>query len=379
MAPPPPPPPPALCLPFGGGKKKAARRLEDSNTLFSEKEFYQHRHHYDDSSNYSPSYSSRTGSYPSGRSRSLPRSGSYHDDLPNEHGNANKERSGSKDSMDGDQYSPTATITSKGGDPEFERDPPASLAFKTDSDSYAHLPSARTSSPPPPQPRKLGFGFGWMLRKQREKDLKGKPGKKEMKEKGMLVRNNSLPVGVGSGIYPSSNDFENNPYGEDGMNSARTSQFSLVSPGIGGMERNGPPVRPRGALTPIPDVDEPPLTRSSSSRSQPPAVPPKRSNTQKSNVTQKSGMSKRSAGAASGTVDTGAAGGNEGANLSRYNSNASSARRRPGPRPTDSQSTLVGSAFDRKVGFYDEPPKRVDTSERLTKLRALMEKEKLDY
>ncbi|TRM70242.1 peptidase M24, structural domain-containing protein [Schizophyllum amplum] len=45
----------------------------------------------------------------------------------------------------------------------------------------------------------------------------------------------------------------------------------------------------------------------------------------------------------------------------------------------DSTSTLVGSAFERKVNEMDTVPEQVNSTERLASLRALMEKENLQY
>ena len=53
--------------------------------------------------------------------------------------------------------------------------------------------------------------------------------------------------------------------------------------------------------------------------------------------------------------------------------------RRPELSATDSQSTLVGSALERKLNDIDEPKERVDTNERLGELRTLMAKDNLDY
>lgn len=287
--PPPPPPPPPFCLPFG----KKSRPLSPSRT-FSEKGSYYTRE----------SYPSKE----SGRSGSLRRSRS----------------TSSFELTRDDSYSPTATVTSKG----------ENLTFKTDSESYKNLPSARTSSPPPPQPRKLGWGFGWGLGKQREKELGAK--------KGLLTRKNSLPVGAEA------------PYAN---RSANTSELSLVSPS------GGRPIRP--PLSPI--MDESPRT-SSSSRT-PPSLPPKRSNTQRSNSTQKSGAS----GASGATGRSGQSGQSGASGGSRF------LPRRPTMSPADSQSTLVGSALERKINDVDEPKSRVDTTERLQELRALMTKENLDY
>jgi Xaa-Pro aminopeptidase len=49
--------------------------------------------------------------------------------------------------------------------------------------------------------------------------------------------------------------------------------------------------------------------------------------------------------------------------------------------PSDSTSTLVGSAFDRKMAGDAEsiPERSVNTTERLADLRAEMEKAAVDY
>ncbi|KAH8107500.1 Creatinase/Prolidase N-terminal domain-containing protein, partial [Phellopilus nigrolimitatus] len=287
----PPPPPPPFCLPFGS---KKSRPLSPSRT-FSEKTHPSRR-----------SYSTRD-SPRSGRSRSLPRTG---DD----------------DSYLSGSYSPTATITSKG----------ENLTFKTDSESYEHLPSARTSSPPPQQPRKRGWGYGWGLGKAREKETQKDTPKGIQKEAGMsevkgtklLSRKNTTSTQASLPYVPESTNI---------------SDLSVVSP-------MGRPVRP--PLTPITDAS--PRTSSSSSR---PTVPPKRSSTQRSKESSRSGASKQS----------GAVG------ASRFSP------RRPNLSPADSQSTLVGSALERKMNDVDEPKEKVVTTQRLEELRTLMLKETLDY
>ncbi|KAI5824054.1 Creatinase/aminopeptidase [Schizophyllum commune Tattone D] len=55
---------------------------------------------------------------------------------------------------------------------------------------------------------------------------------------------------------------------------------------------------------------------------------------------------------------------------------SSGSRRHPGH---DSTSTLVGSAYERKVNELDTVPEKVNSSERLAQLRVLMEKENLQY
>ncbi|KZP27510.1 hypothetical protein FIBSPDRAFT_928041 [Athelia psychrophila] len=62
--------------------------------------------------------------------------------------------------------------------------------------------------------------------------------------------------------------------------------------------------------------------------------------------------------------------------------NATGVSKRTGSRPnlwaSDSRSTLVGSAFERKLNDLDVPKERVDSSDRPNDLRRLMEKDTLD-
>ena len=64
-------------------------------------------------------------------------------------------------------------------------------------------------------------------------------------------------------------------------------------------------------------------------------------------------------------------------------SGATAVSKRSASRPnlwaSDSQSTLVGSAFERKINDIEVPKEKVDTSERLNELRRLMAKDTLDY
>jgi Xaa-Pro aminopeptidase len=53
--------------------------------------------------------------------------------------------------------------------------------------------------------------------------------------------------------------------------------------------------------------------------------------------------------------------------------------RRPQLATNDSSSTLVGSAYDRKVNDVESIKSKVDTSDRLDELRKLMLKDNLDY
>lgn len=297
-----PPPPPPLCLPFGS--KKKGRPLSPSRT-FSEKDSYPGR------SSYRTGDSSRSSLRP----RSRPRAESY-------------DSAESLARQNSNSYSPTATITSKA----------ENLTFKSDSESYKDLPTIRSASPPPPQPRKLGWGFGWGLGKQREKETGVK------KDKGLLMRKNSLPIGAELPYTP---------------RSANTSEMSLVSP-------SGKPGRPQ--LTPIPDESPRSSTRSNSA----PIVPPKRSNTQRSNGSGRSGASGQSG-------QSGASGASGGSGLSGGTLSRFSSQRRPTMSPQDSQSTLVGSALERKINDVEEPKVRVDTAARLQELRVLMAKDNLDY
>jgi Xaa-Pro aminopeptidase len=56
-----------------------------------------------------------------------------------------------------------------------------------------------------------------------------------------------------------------------------------------------------------------------------------------------------------------------------------SQNRRPALYPSDSTSTLVGSAYERKVNDVETIREKVDTTERLEEIRKLMAKDNLDY
>lgn len=60
-------------------------------------------------------------------------------------------------------------------------------------------------------------------------------------------------------------------------------------------------------------------------------------------------------------------------------SSRSSGSKRPPFYSNDSGSTLVGSAYERKINDVESIKEKVDTAERLEEIRKLMAKEKLDY
>lgn len=60
-------------------------------------------------------------------------------------------------------------------------------------------------------------------------------------------------------------------------------------------------------------------------------------------------------------------------------SSRSSRSRRPPFYSTDSSSTLVGSALDRKINDVESIKERIDTTDRLEQVRKLMGKDNLDY
>jgi Xaa-Pro aminopeptidase len=91
----------------------------------------------------------------------------------------------------------------------------------------------------------------------------------------------------------------------------------------------------------------------------------------RSNETRTSGRSGGS-GKTAGSGRTGGSGGSGG-------SGSKKSPIRPPFWPNDSQSTLVGSAFDRKIADVESITEKVDTSDRLDDLRKLMVKDSLDY
>lgn len=345
MAPPPPPPPP-FCLPFGSSKR---RPLSPSRT-FSEKT-YSTRMYGEDGRlrQRSPDRSQYTRSSEGSFTRSdLSRSNSF---------------------------SPTATITSKEG-----------LEFKTDTESYnVPSPAARPVSPPPKQPKKKGWGYGWGLGKQREKENNERDAEKEKNGggfwggKGKLSRKKSLPTPP---IIPDIPETETDYAGPDETESftGRTMSMSHVS-----TTRSARPMRP--PLSPIPSESP------RSSREEPPLAPT-RSNTQRSGGSGRTGQSGRTGGSgrSGGSSRTAGSGGSTSYSASASprslqqqimerssNQSRSTPPRRPQLSPTDSQSTLVGSALDRKINDLEEPQERVDTTERISELRAFMAKDNLDY
>jgi Xaa-Pro aminopeptidase len=69
-------------------------------------------------------------------------------------------------------------------------------------------------------------------------------------------------------------------------------------------------------------------------------------------------------------------------NVSRQSSSRSNGPRfaaRPGIHGNDSSSTLVGSAYERKINDVESVKERVDTAPRLEDLRKHMSKDNLDY
>ena len=347
MAPPPPPPPP-FCLPFGGKKR---RPLSPSRT-FSEKTFSTHRYGED--------------------GRVLPRSPS-----PDRSEYSRTSGSSYTRSDRSNSYSPTATITSKEG-----------LEFKTDSESY-NVPLApnRAVSPPPKQPKKRGWGYGWGLGKQREKEKEKAEKEKEAEKdagvdagfwggKGKLLsRKKTLPSAPLPPMPPVEEEDDDFVGAEETESfTGRTMSMSHVS-----TSRSARPMRP--PLSPIPSESPHESPRSSKDRS---PLGPSRSNTQRSGGSGRTGASSRTAGSGSRSYSHSGSPRSMQQQMFERKPSSRSARSSPpkqprSPAPSDSQSTLVGSAYERKVNDIDEPRERVDTTERLHELRAFMAKDNLDY
>ncbi|KAJ7592530.1 aminopeptidase-P [Mycena floridula] len=121
-----------------------------------------------------------------------------------------------------------------------------------------------------------------------------------------------------------------------------------------------------------------------------------RSNTRSTQDTQRTHRSHRSLGqdrspdlgrsGSGASRDLGRSGSGASRDLGRSGSGATrdlgrsgSGASRPGFRPSDSSSTLVGSAYERKINDVEEPKERIDSGPRLDELRGLMAKEDLHY
>jgi Xaa-Pro aminopeptidase len=110
-----------------------------------------------------------------------------------------------------------------------------------------------------------------------------------------------------------------------------------------------------------------------------PRPPLHHSNTRSSNKSNQSKQSFQSSRSnqTKGSNQTNGSGGSKASG-----SKASGSRKspiRPPFWPNDSQSTLVGSALERKIADVESIKERVDTSDRLDEMRKLMAKDNLDY
>lgn len=234
-------------------------------------------------------------------------------------------------------YSPTATVTSSKAD---------KLTFHTDSEDYAveFKNEAREIKPalkrtntvkekgpipkslPAPEPAASGgggskkwYGYGWGVgKKEKEKERE-----KEEEQTQNLSRNTS--------------------------HSSRPPKYSSPRPS-GGSSSHTKSVSNVSALNPLPETNN--HTRSNTMKS---------TNTQSSSRTARTGQS----GNSGLSRRTGASGGSN--------------SRRPGLYQSDSASTLVGSALERKINDVDIIKERPDTGPRLDALRELMKKDSLDY
>ncbi|OBZ70561.1 putative Xaa-Pro aminopeptidase P [Grifola frondosa] len=163
------------------------------------------------------------------------------------------------------------------------------------------------------------WGYGWGI---------GKREKEKEREKAMMEnsphssKNTNLPVYTSPRLSHNSGHSHDSGRSYDSANS-RSSHS----------QRSHPSRRSAEYLNPLPPAD------------------PSRSNTFKSNTTKASGKSGKSA----------------------------VALKRPALYPSESSSTLVGSAYERKRNDVDHIPERIDSGPRLESLRALMEKDSLDY
>lgn len=257
----------------------------------------------------------------------------------------NSQRSSIERLRRADSYSPTATLTSHA----------EKLTFSSDSEAYSAVPSfhnearevkpglKRSNTIANPKStkskelsnagggsRKWGYGYGWGIgKKDKEKERERELEQQRERELGTSSQNSRPPM----------------------YQSPRPSQSSAASPYRDYDPQMQQPTRDLVSLT-------------SGGHS----AQPSRSNTYRSTNTQSSSQSKQSKASGSGTrfVEPAQA----------FGSN--SLTRRPALYPSESSSTLVGSALERKVNDVDTF-KRFDTTERLDSLRELMKKDSLDY
>ena len=235
-------------------------------------------------------------------------------------------RRSSIDRLGTDSYSPTATLTSRA----------EKLTFSSETESFAvpeyseyarevtpghtlkrHNTVTGTSSKEIPKSGTKKWGYGWGLGKRGGKDKEG-----GMSEKEMFDTHNSTPPPV-----------YNSPGSEHRSRATSHSKHSRSSHSTGEYDRS---------LHRVNSV----TTNGGSIRYVPPPSAHKRSDTYKSNATK---------------------------------SSSRSAAARPMLYPSESSSTLVGSALDRKIRDEDPTIEKQDTTSRLEALRDLMRNHGLDY
>ncbi|KAJ8463214.1 hypothetical protein ONZ45_g17659 [Pleurotus djamor] len=100
--------------------------------------------------------------------------------------------------------------------------------------------------------------------------------------------------------------------------------------------------------------------------------PPTRSNTKSTQISKASKSSQ-------GTQSTQRSKSTQRSDGTFHSSRSGPSGSRPHLNSNDSSSTLVGSAFERKINDVDSFQGKVDTTERLDELRKLMQKDNLDY
>lgn len=248
-------------------------------------------------------------------------------------------RRSSIDRLGTDSYSPTATLTSRA----------EKLTFSSETESFNvhnYSDAARDVTPVHPTLKRSNtigtakdksatpnkrWGYGWGLGKKDKNQA-------EIIEKPHVRSAGSTPPPVYNS--PGSETRSRATRSGRSHSSQASSQLDYDQPGgtPGGTPRRARSVSTNGgSIHYIPPPSNPPP-------SSPPPSNPKRSNTYKSNTTKVSGRSGR-----------------------------------PTLYPSESSSTLVGSALERK--FRDEDPvsDRPDTTSRLDTLRDLMRTHSLDY